>query len=169
MSFDKTYLLENKQLFALLLVLLLAVSTIISSSWSLFSLLSQSPNTPNQTQKRVSPQKTHIATNKSHYPLFGEYIPTASENRTIPKTLLNLKLVGVLKASTKVNSQAIIQIVGGEEKVYRLNDNIPGEAKIVRIFDDSILLLRQGQIERLSLSRPKLKSAYLSQPLEFKS
>lgn len=168
MSFNKAFFLNNKKTIAFIFLCLLSTLIILKSIWSFSALFS--------TKKRPTTSQHHVLNNKkgnhkkvkTHYPLFGEYIPQGNEKGSIPKTILNLKLLGVLKATTKSHSQAIIQVVGGEEKVYKLNDTIPGDAKIIRIFDDSILLLRQGQIERLTLSRPKLKSTQSPKPLEFK-
>ncbi len=103
------------------------------------------------------------------YPLFGNYIPKSHDKNSIPKTILNIKLVGVLKASKKGLSQVTIQIAGGKEKNYSIGDILPSGAKIVRIYDDGVLLLRNGQVERLSLPVNSLPSSSAPKPLEFES
>jgi type II secretory pathway component PulC len=118
-------------------------------------------------------QLTAVASHHPHksmvlsYPLFGNYIPKSNDKNAIPQTLLNIKLVGVLKASQKRFSQVTIQIAGGKEKNYSLGDILPSGAKIIRIYDDGALLLRNGQVERLSLPIPPLPKANQTKPLEF--
>lgn len=169
MSFDKAFLLQHKK------TVLFSISCLISlmliyHSVSVFFTLYPPPELKHQSvYSKRSPAKQTKSSKSPTYPLFGEYIPKDSDKRNIPKTLLNLKLLGILKATDKTRSQVIIQIVGGEENVYKLHSTLPGEAKIVRIFDDSVLLLRQGQLEKLSLTRPKLRADINPKPLEFKS
>lgn len=169
MPFDKAFLLQHKKTILFFISCFFSLIVIYHSVNVLIGLYSE-PSihaTPSQTAHKPSLHKPTKA--MQAYPLFGDYVPKDSEKRNIPNTLLNLKLVGILKASNTSQSQAIIQIVGGEEKVYSVHSLLPGEAKIIKILDDYVLLSRQGKLERLTLTHPKLSSHQRPKPLEFKS
>ncbi len=86
-------------------------------------------------------------------PVFGNYLP---KEHNIPNTLLDLKLLGILKSSQPKNSQVIIKLSNNKEKLFHLNDVLPGNAKIIRIDDNHILINRNGSVEQLVLDKQKL-------------
>ncbi len=122
---------------------------------------------PQTTRAHLPQTKTATVSNDLlSYPLFGQFLPENSKK--IPKTLLNLKLIGILKASNPSRSQATISVNGGHEQNYFIGQILPGDAKIIRIDRNGLLISREGHIERLSLPRPKLPPLIKPKPLEFK-
>ncbi len=71
----------------------------------------------------------------------------------VPETQLNLKLKGTIAASADQQSMAIIAEGNGDEKVYELNDAVPGGANIHAIRLDRVILERAGRLEELRLPR----------------
>lgn len=106
---------------------------------------------------------------KHDYPLFGEYIPNLKEGQEVPNTLLNLSLVGILKASNPQDSQALIKVGSQDEKLYVINDQLPGGAVLVKVLDDAILLKRNGQIEKLTLPKSELNINANYPPLDMEN
>ncbi len=71
-------------------------------------------------------------------------------NADAPETQLNLTLKGVY-APGDGEGVAIIAAGGGPEKVYSVGDEIAGNARISGIFDDRVVLRRNGRAETLRL------------------
>jgi general secretion pathway protein C len=96
--------------------------------------------------------------------LFGVYV---SNNLTeIKKSMLNVTLVGILFANTLHDSQVIIRSANGEEKNYKLGDEIPGGAIIKRILANGILVEHEGNIESLTLPKNDLTFEPVAKPLK---
>lgn len=112
---------------------------------------------PSLKPAKPTSQKLHEA------PIFGSYL---IKDHAIPSTVLNLKLLGVLKSTKTSNSQVIIKLNNGKEKIFHLNDFLPGNAKIIKINDTTIILDRNGNIEKLQLDKDKLTFDKPLPPLE---
>jgi len=76
-----------------------------------------------------------------------------------PDTRLNLRLRGAVMADEARMAHAIIADAGGTEKVYFLDDNIPGGATLQRIQLDRVILNRNGTLEVLRLPREPQRAA----------
>lgn len=95
--------------------------------------------------------------------LFGE--PPADDDRQrspetetdAPETQLNLTLLGVY-APGESGGLAIIATGGGPEKVYAVGDTIAGSARITGIFEDRVVLRRDGRAETLRMDLAKVPS-----------
>ena len=98
-------------------------------------------------------------------PLFGVYVSKDLNEKDIKKSVLNVTLVGVLLASKEKYSQVIIRSVQGQEKIYKLGDEIPGGAAIKRIMANSVWVERDGQLESLSLPKNNLTFEPVAKPL----
>jgi general secretion pathway protein C len=117
--------------------------------------------------EQASPVKKPSKNVSEQYtPLFGEFIPSLKDPNAIPNTLLNLSLIGIIKASDAKNSQALISVSQQEEKLYSIGDNLPGGAKLIRILDDAILLKHDDKIEKLSLPKDPLNFDDHEPPLQ---
>lgn len=91
------------------------------------------------------------ATDITSAKLFGDPSPNVVK-RVAPKTTLNLKLQGILSASSSETARAIIATGNGKAKLYSIGDNIKGaNASIDSINPNEVLLNRGGAIERLPL------------------
>lgn len=162
-----SYLQKNKLSSACLATIVVTLALTTMSTMSLVNSFRFTKNhnstSPMTVTRKDEPQKASSPT------MFGKYIPLSNADKSIPTTMLNLKLIGVLKATPSNKSQAIIQMGQHQEKVFRLNDTLPGDAKIIRIFDKSILLIRQGHVERLSLPDKRLEQTRSLPKLEFQT
>ena len=74
-----------------------------------------------------------------------------------PETQLNLTLKGVY-APGDTGGIAIIAAGGGPEKVYSVGDTIAGNARITGIFEDRVVLRRDGRPETLRMELAKVPS-----------
>jgi general secretion pathway protein C len=83
----------------------------------------------------------------------GELEPQVVEVVDAPETRLSLKLNGVIANDDKMSAFAFISDNRGEEKIYRINDPVPGGVKLHAIFADRVLLNRAGKLETLRLPK----------------
>ncbi len=67
-----------------------------------------------------------------------------------PETKLRLELYGVVVAPAESQSGAIIAERGKSAEYYRLEDDLPGNAKLAAVYQDHILLSRAGALEKLT-------------------
>lgn len=89
--------------------------------------------------------------------LFGEASEEAEPEvvtpANVPKTNLSLTLRGIVAESTDDAGFALIADGRGENKLYRIGDTVPGNAKLHAVEEERVLLNRGGRIEALSLPR----------------
>jgi len=89
--------------------------------------------------------------------LFGEAknepAPVVPQVVDAPDTRLSLKLNGVIAHNIADRAFALIADSRGEEKIYRINDAVPGGVKLHSIFEDRVLLNRAGTLETLRLPK----------------
>lgn len=88
--------------------------------------------------------------------LFGSYVATnepvaQSDVTDAPETRLRLELKGTGADRDQSRAFAIIGENGGDDKVYRVGDEIPGNASLHAVYPDRVLLRRAGKIEALTL------------------
>lgn len=87
--------------------------------------------------------------------LFGvagaEPIPVSTIDA--PETRLNLKLRGTIAAGDENMAHAIIADGNGKDKVFFLNDSLPGGAVLHEVYADRVILNRAGVLETLRLPR----------------
>jgi general secretion pathway protein C len=88
--------------------------------------------------------------------LFGQDLSDNINVGNIKRTLLNIKLVGVMLATPEKYSQAIIQLANGKQKVVYEGSVIPSVGKIKKIYAESVIIERDGQIERLTMGKHRL-------------
>mgnify|MGYP001188257984 FL=1 len=83
--------------------------------------------------------------------------PTATVTESLEETRLNLELVGVFAASTDdpEDSAALISEKRGTAKLFRINERVPGNATLVEVFADSVVLERSGKRELLRFPTTK--------------
>lgn len=106
--------------------------------------------------------------NKEHHlknTLFGEYVPKDLDKAHVKKSMLNLQLVGILLSDPESESQAVIRLSNGEEKVYKTGDELPGDVVIKRIMSHGVLVEHSGGLESLSLPKDDVTMQPPPQPL----
>ena len=83
--------------------------------------------------------------------------PTMTVTESLAETRLNLELVGVFAASTDdpEDSAALISEKRGTAKLFRINERVPGNATLVEVFADSVVLERSGKQELLRFPTTK--------------
>jgi len=77
--------------------------------------------------------------------------PPVAETIDAPETRLNLKLRGTVTATDTQTAHAIIADGSGKEKVYFINDAVPGGATLHQVQPDRVILNRGGILEALKL------------------
>ena len=98
-------------------------------------------------------------------PIFGVYLPGDLLGADIKRSMLDLKVVGIIVSSRPRESQVIVRAALGHEAAFRVGDTMPGGAVIKRITADGILVLRNGTLESLSLPKNDLIFEAPAKPL----
>ena len=139
------------------LALLLAVSfTLIYSisQWRNDWVLAHQEITAKPTMAAADTANTLITAIPNTH-LFGK-----SFSGNVPITNLQLRVTGIVKASTEQNgaiSKAYISMSGQPSKIYQTGDNLPAGVKIYDITSDAVILENDGHLEKLPLPREKLQ------------
>ncbi len=87
--------------------------------------------------------------------LFGA-APVAHEDKDAtdaPKTSMPLVLTGIIAAKDPKDGLAILGENASGAKVYAVGNNVPGGARVQSVYEDRVLLLRDGHLESLTLPR----------------
>jgi hypothetical protein len=77
----------------------------------------------------------------------GAISEASSQLRNAPISTLNARLTGLLSGP---HGMAVIQYANNQS-TYTLGDTLAGEVKLIRIFNDRIVISRRGQYEALLL------------------
>jgi general secretion pathway protein C len=116
---------------------------------------------PSKTFIEQKNEKTSVRL-LSTFHLFGEAgkITEKPKNETIvaPKTNLRLVLTGVFTAKDGGPSGAIIEEIGKSAEYYGLGSVLPGNATLEEVYEDRVLLRRNGRLEALSFDEKGLDS-----------
>ncbi len=154
---------QNKLILVVNSLLLIGLAYLIASlGWKLIPIdpalltsTTQTSETFTPIKDKVSPQAQTERINKAL--LFGSIavvetpVPTP---KIAPVTPLNLTIKGIFASSG--SPHAIISSNNREDNVYTLNDVLPGNAKLIEIYFDRVILLRNGQKEALYLPKDQL-------------
>ncbi|SRR5690554_1039682 len=98
--------------------------------------------------------------------LFGRQESLAAQSQVLsqveaPKTRLQLMLEGVFLAEKEEDSGAIVSERGQSAQSYRIGEKLPGNAELVGVFPDRIVLRRAGQLEALTFEDATAANAML--------
>ena len=113
------------------------------------------PDTRTRPETRAG-DRSDAAAELAALHLFGEAAPAEASEVTpdtgadAPETELNLTLKGLYAPGTG-RGFAIIAAGNGPEDVYAVGDTVAGGARIAGIFDDRVVLRRDGRAETLRL------------------
>ncbi len=72
------------------------------------------------------------------------------KNIEAPKTKLQLQLKGVFTSERESESSAIVAQRGQKGEYFKVGDKLPGNAELVAVYSDRVLLKRRGRLEALS-------------------
>ncbi|BEM57045.1 hypothetical protein SME22J_09060 [Serratia marcescens] len=78
----------------------------------------------------------------------GTLDPSSPQLRAAPLSALNARLTGVISGPRGL---AVVEIANRQSS-YGLGDTLAGEAEVVRLFSDRIIISRRGQYEALPLN-----------------
>ena len=111
----------------------------------------------NYVQQKSDNQKIKLLPN---FHLFGE-VGKAKEKQKdepviAPKTNLRLILKGVFTAKDGGGSGAIIEEMGKNSEYYALGAVLPGNATLEEVYQDRVLLRRNGRLETLAFTEKAL-------------
>lgn len=144
-----------------LLVLLIAWSLSESVQFFMFPPEEKFSRLPNGISTNNDPEVSSID-HVTALNLFGDASrsqlnPTATVTESLKETRLNLELVGVFAASTDdpEDSAALISEKRGTAKLFRINERVPGNATLVEVFADGVVLERSGKRELLRFPTTK--------------
>lgn len=166
MKFDMTYFLSSKQANWLIIGLislfsLLTLGELSKLFWTFKQQELSSNNEVLVSSNSTSNSMEALLTSS----LFGVYVPNELNSEHVKKSMLNITLVGILLGNTSDNSQVIIRAANGEEKNYKVNDQIPGGVLIKKIIAGGILVEHNGTIESVSFPKAELIFEPTSKPL----
>lgn len=152
-----------KFIFVLLIVLI--TQTFAELTWTLFTPSEElkSNNTQTKTQATGVKAVTNAnLANLSSYHLFGDAKKQVQiiQPKVIdaPETRLRLDLKGVFASTIANQALAIISSSKGKDKTYHIGDKITGGALLHAVYEDRVILKRNGQLETLRLPKPKVDS-----------
>ena len=116
------------------------------------------PERHSQQQRSESGKIRQLAS----FHLFGEVGLVAAKPKdepiVAPKTSLRLVLKGVFTAKDGGNSGAIVEEMGKSAEYYSLGAVLPGNATLEEVYEDRILLRRNGRLETLSFDEKNLSA-----------
>lgn len=81
-----------------------------------------------------------------------------------PETRLQLELHGVFLATAEADSSAIVAERNREGKLVFVGDRMPGNAELVRVLEDRIVLRRGGTLETLRFPEPGAARGFAASP-----
>ena len=96
--------------------------------------------------------------------LFGVPPEEELEERVVdaPETRLRLELLGLFQHRDQSLARAIIAEQGRDAVLLKPGDQVPGNAELVEVLADRVILRRQGQLETLRFREPELSGGGVS-------
>lgn len=145
-----------------ILILVLLAASLASSGRNIYLLLTQEEEEASveplpPTNQLTAPARINYSAHITRKHLLGAAASNKRQVVDAPPSKLNLKLRGIY--STDDGSGAVIIADGsGKEDVYRVNDDLPGGARLVSIQTKHVIIERNQQMEKLVL--PEGPSAF---------
>lgn len=90
--------------------------------------------------------------------LMGASIVKPANNEEVPKSTLHLTVVGILHASDPQYSQVIIAS-DSNAQVYSVGEEIDNGVKVYEILANSVIISRDGKLEKIELPKQLLQFA----------
>jgi general secretion pathway protein C len=115
---------------------------------------SRPPKVPSATLMQSHTQSVDVAAIANAH-LFGAppVAVVAQDAANAPQSSLPLVLVGIIADDDPDNGLAILGENAAGAKVYAVGDNVPGGAKLHKVFTDRVIIDRNGKLESLMLPR----------------
>ncbi|EKD73605.1 MAG: hypothetical protein ACD_45C00253G0003 [uncultured bacterium] len=123
-------------------------------SWWSDSRLAQLAVKQNKNDVGLSHQLATLIADIPNWHLLG----FSAEADFLPITSLQIRLVGVIKATPDHLSRVMISELNQPGKLYQVGDTLPSSGvKIYAITQDGVILENSGRLEKLSLQRTPLQ------------
>ena len=140
---------------ALLMVLIVYVAYLCAGLfWHYFAPDSSQTMVLPQSQVTASKQTQNRGSQLARFHLFGKEgrrpVKTLDTPKEAPKTNLRLVLKGVFTSEQAGASGAIVEEIGKKSGYYGVGDTLPGNAVLEEVYNDRILLRRNGRLETLA-------------------
>ena len=115
---------------------------------------SRPPKLPPATMMQSHTQSVDVAAIANAH-LWGEapVAAVAQNDANAPQSSLPLVLVGIIADEDPDNGLAILGENAAGAKVYAVGDNVPGGAKLHKVYSDKVIINRNGTLESLMLPR----------------
>ncbi len=97
----------------------------------------------------ATPLDIPLLTKWQLFGVFQEAPLVVAPQADAPDTSLNLELAGVFVAVDPKKSTAVILQKGQEGQLYNIEDQLPGNAQLQYVYDDRIVIKRNGRSETL--------------------
>jgi len=143
--------------------------TLATTIWSFFDTPMPAPALSDAPSPAAAPRRPPANVNwilGKH--LFGEAgaapLVAAASNEPAVQTRLPLELQSVFVADEVAESAAIVAQRGKPGKLYAVGDTLPGNAELVDVLTDRIILRRAGTRETLMF--PKSNSQFVAAPVD---
>ena len=131
---------------------LLAIWMLVRLFWLLFAPATAIATGASGNLPRPAVQPGTESVSISPYHLFGIFNSDgASGHRDAPLSVLNLQIRGLLASGDPSEGFAIISDSSGAEGVYRVGATLPGDARVEEIYNDRVVISRDGNFETLRL------------------
>lgn len=144
--------------------LLLAVIlwTLLNTVWFFLGGATQTPEQSSiEARPEVAGERPTIDTEQlRRLQLFGAENASADRVADAPETRLRLELKGVFLGATADSSSAIVAERGGRAQLYAVGDRLPGNAELMRVLSDRIVLRRGAAMETLRFPETDLGDAF---------
>jgi general secretion pathway protein C len=103
-------------------------------------------------QPTARPQGIDLATITNAH-LFGTPPALKQDGANAPQTSMPLVLTGIIAGNDPQNGLAILGQSAQSAKVYAVGDSVPGGARLHSVYNDRVVIDRDGQLESLALPR----------------
>jgi len=145
-----------------IVLVILAILMIFSLSYQAYHFFDLQPPKILNSQRTLS-QKSSKTLHRYHIQnlaLFGATpvsIKVASQQtENLPQTNLQLTLRGISSSNDTNEASALVEDSHQRTLAYRIGDDLPGNAKIVAIFPERIVIDRKGKKENLFFPKDKI-------------
>jgi general secretion pathway protein C len=162
----ETFLVQKLPTIVMVFLVVLIGAKLAELSWRLVPVPAQSMNIAQQTSGRTpsnaNRQQSQVSLAQiSRLNLFGKAGVTQSKKieRKAPETRLNLTLHGVFVEENPEQGAAIIGTSGNKQKYYKVGATVMNGVKLQGVFDDRVVLLRNGQSEILRFPKVSNRGA----------
>lgn len=144
--------------------------TLAMTVWVFFETPVASPvATPSQTQTTQTERGNtdiSVIVNKNLFGVAGAAASTQQQQTTSVTTRLPLELQSVFVADEAERSTAIVAQKGKPGRMYRVGDDLPGNAELVEVAHDQIYLRRAGVRESLPFPKSSSRNSFQAELVE---